>query len=82
MVETPKIRSLTAAKAPGAVFTREHGGHQTTWIMVDHGLRSVRYTRVMHGMTARTVAVDVVGSSEHSTRVRVTYDLSAPTERG
>jgi polyketide cyclase/dehydrase/lipid transport protein len=69
-------------EGPGAVFTTEHAGHQTTWIMVDHGPESVRYARVTHGMTAGTVAVDVVESDEHSTRVRVTYDLTALSSAG
>jgi hypothetical protein len=67
---------------PGAVFTTAHGGHQTTWIMVDHGPESVRYARVTQGMTGGTVAVEVVGSSEHSTQIRVTYDLTALTNAG
>jgi hypothetical protein len=33
-------------------------------------------------MTAGTVAVEVVGSPERSTRVRVTYDLTALTNAG
>jgi hypothetical protein len=33
-------------------------------------------------MTAGTVAVEVVGSHERSTRVRVTYDLTALTNAG
>lgn len=66
----------------GAVFTTGHGGHQTTWIMVDHGSESVRYARVTEGMTAGTVAVDVVGSRDRSTQVRVTYDLTSLTPAG
>jgi hypothetical protein len=50
--------------------------------MVDHSPGSVRYARVTHGTTAGTVAVDVIGSSERSTRVRVTYDLTALTSAG
>ena len=46
------------------------------------GDRILRYARVTQGMTAGTVAVDVVGSSEHSTRVQVTYDLTALTSAG
>jgi hypothetical protein len=69
-------------EGPGAVFTTGHGGHQTTWIMVDHGPGGVRYARVTDGMTAGTVAVDVVGSRERSTQVRVTYDLTALTPAG
>jgi hypothetical protein len=39
--------------------------------MVDQGATSVRYARVTEGMTAGTVAVDVVGSGERFTRLRV-----------
>ena len=42
----------------------------------------MRYARVTDGMTAGTVAVDIVGSRERSTRVRVTYDLTALTPAG
>jgi hypothetical protein len=69
-------------EGPGAVFTTGHGGHQTTWVMVDHGPRNVRYARVTEAMTAGTVAVDVVETDERSTRVRVTYDLTALTPAG
>jgi ABC-type proline/glycine betaine transport system permease subunit len=43
MVGILNIRRLIAAKGLGAVFTTGHGGHQTTWIMVDHDAASVRY---------------------------------------
>jgi hypothetical protein len=66
----------------GAVFSTGHGGHQTTWVMVDNEPGRVRYARVTEGMTAGTVAVDVVGSRGHSTQVRVTYDLTALTPAG
>ncbi len=66
----------------GAVFITAHGGHQTTWIMVDQRPEGVRYARVTDGMTAGTVAVDLVGGGERSTQVRVTYDLTALTPAG
>lgn len=66
----------------GAVFTTGHGGHQTTWIMVDHRPEIVRYARVTEGLTAGTVAVEVVQADEHSTRMRVTYDLTALSDAG
>jgi hypothetical protein len=69
-------------EGPGAVFTTGHGGHQTTWIMVDQGARDVRYARVTEAMTAGTVAVEVVGTREGSTQVRVTYDLTALSPAG
>jgi hypothetical protein len=78
----PHYPQTDRREGPGAVFNTGHGGHQTTWIMVDHGPESVRYARVTQGMTAGTVAVEVVGSSEHSTHVRVTYDLTALTNAG
>lgn len=66
----------------GAVFITRHGDQETTWIMVDQEPGRVRYARVTKGMTAGTVAVDVVGSREHSTEVRVTYDLTSLTPAG
>ncbi|MBV9536187.1 MAG: hypothetical protein JO321_12320 [Solirubrobacterales bacterium] len=78
----PRYPEGDRREGPGAVFTTEHGDHQTTWIMVDHSPGSVRYARVTQGMTAGTVAVDVVGSGEHSTQVRVTYDLTALSSAG
>jgi hypothetical protein len=50
--------------------------------MVDHRAGGVRYARVTEGMTAGTVAVEVVGSRDRSTEVRVTYDLTALTPAG
>jgi hypothetical protein len=61
----------------GAVFTTAHGAHETAWVMVDQRPDGVRYARVTHGMTAGTVAVDVLSSEDDSTRVAVTYDLTA-----
>ena len=78
----PQYPADDRREGPGMVFTTEHGGHQTTWVMVDQRPESVRYARVTQGMTAGTVAVDVVGSGEHSTRVRVTYDLTALSSAG
>jgi hypothetical protein len=50
--------------------------------MVDNEPGRVPYARVTEGMAAGTVAVDVVGSREHSTQVSVTYDLTALTHAG
>ncbi len=78
----PQYPEADRREGPGAVFTTGHGDNQTTWIMVDHGPKNVRYARVIQGMTAGTVAVDAVGSGEHSTRVRVTYELTALSRAG
>jgi hypothetical protein len=69
-------------EGPGAVFTTEHGGHETTWVMVDQGPEGVRYARVTEATSAGTVAVDVVGTRDGSTQVRVTYDLTATSSAG
>ena len=78
----PRYPEPDRREGAGAVFTTGHGGHQTTWIMVDQAPGRVRYARVTEGMTAGTVAVDVVGSHEHSTQVRVIYDLTSLTPAG
>jgi hypothetical protein len=69
-------------EGPGAVFITSHGGHQTTWIMVDHEPNTVRYARVADGMTAGTVTVRVIDWRDDITHLRVTYDLTALTAAG
>src|SRR5579863_1538539 len=78
----PRYPQPDRRDGPGAVFTTAHGSHEATWIMVDHGPDGVRYARETHGITAGTVAVDVVGSHEHATRLRVTYDVTALSAAG
>jgi hypothetical protein len=73
----PQYPEAARREGPGAVFTTDHGGHQTTWIMVDQRPDGVRYARVTSGVSAGTVAVDVLGSADDTTQVRVTYDLTA-----
>jgi hypothetical protein len=78
----PRYPEPERRDGPGVVFDTTHGSHQTTWIMVDDRPDGVRYARITHGMTAGTVAVDVVTSDNDTTRVRVTYDLTALTPTG
>jgi hypothetical protein len=78
----PSYPEPSRREGAGAVFVTAHGGHHTTWIMVDQRSDGVRYTRVTDGMTAGTVAVDVLSSDDHSTRVAVTYDLTALSPEG
>jgi hypothetical protein len=66
----------------GTVFTTEHACVLTTWIMVDHRPDRVRYARVTSGLSAGTVTVDAVRSSETETVLRVTYDLTALAPAG
>ena len=69
-------------EGPGTVFTTSHGGSDTTWVMVDHLPAYIRYARVAHGLTAGTIAVEVLGSHEAATDVRVTHDLTALSAAG
>ena len=69
-------------EGPGTVFTTSHGAHQTTWVMVDQQPMSIRYARVAQGMTAGTIAVEVLGRHEQATDVLVTYDLTALSPAG
>ncbi len=81
----PTFPSPERRDGPGAVFTTEHSGH-TTWVTVDHQPDRVRYARVSDGLTAGTIAVEVVAADADAevdvTRVRVTYDLTALSAAG
>ena len=77
----PRFLSGERRDGSGAVFTTEHSGH-TTWVMVDHRPECVRYARVTDGLTAGTIAVEVVGADADRTQVRVTYDLTALSAEG
>jgi hypothetical protein len=73
----PRYPQPHRREGPGAVFTTNHGAHQTIWVMVDHLPNSIRYSRVADGLTAGTVAIEVLDSGKAATHVRVTYDLTA-----
>lgn len=64
-------------KGPGTVFTTSHGDRQTIWVIVDHLPERIRYSRIADGLTAGTIAIEVLDSSKAATHVRVTYDLTA-----
>jgi hypothetical protein len=78
----PQYPEPKRREGPGAVFTTRHGGHETTWVIVDQRPEGIRYARVAHGMTAGTIAVEVLYSKDGASRVRVTYDLTALTAAG
>jgi hypothetical protein len=78
----PHFPEPTRREGAGTVFTTAHGDSPTTWIMVDQRPDSVRYARVVDGLTAGTIAVDAVDAAQDATRVRVTYDLTALTDAG
>ena len=62
----PRFPSPERRDGPGAVFTTEHSG-LTTWVMVDQQPDRVRYARVTDGVTAGTIAVEVVGADVDAT---------------
>lgn len=78
----PAYPAPDRAPEPGVVFTTSHHHDQTVWIMVDRDSDRIRYAHVADGMTAGTVAVDLLASGPQSTRVQVTYDLTALTPQG
>ncbi|MCY1141723.1 SRPBCC family protein [Actinoplanes sp. Pm04-4] len=64
---------------PGTVFVTGAGEQVTTWVVVDRVAgETIRYARVVPGVTAGTVRVDVRPSGAGS-EVTVTYDLTALT---
>jgi hypothetical protein len=77
----PAYPAAGRSEGSGAVFVTTHG-HETTWVMVDQDATGVRYARVTPGVAAGTVAVAVVEAAERTTRVRVTYDLTALGDAG
>jgi hypothetical protein len=58
------------------VFTTDHDGHQTIWVIADRTEHSMRYARVTPGVKAGTVEVRCQPDGPH-TRAHVTYDLAA-----
>ena len=63
----------------GAVFTTQHQGRPTIWVIVDQEPDRIRYARVTpHGL-AGTVEVRAQSGSHADTAVAVTYDLTALT---
>ena len=78
----PAFPAPERTEGAGAVFVTAHAEQTTTWVMVDQGEHGVRYARFTPGVTAGTVAVTVIASDSTSTRVRVSYDLTALSPDG
>ena len=78
----PQYPDPRRSEGPGAVFTTRHGGHETTWIIVDQRPDSIRYARIANGISAGTITVEVVGSEDAAAQVRVTHDLTALSAAG
>jgi hypothetical protein len=73
----PQYPAPSRTAGAGAVFTTQHQGRLTIWVIVDQEPDRIRYARVTpHGL-AGTVEVRVQSGSRAGTAVRVTYDLTA-----
>jgi hypothetical protein len=61
----------------GTVFVTASGGRPTYWVVVARTASGVRYARTTPGLHAGTVDVRGRAADARSTRVDVTYDLTA-----
>lgn len=68
----------------GMVFTTGHGGESTIWVMTRHEPAAgvVEYVRTTPGSRTGTVLVQCAPEGPTSTRVTVTYALTALAEEG
>jgi hypothetical protein len=67
----------------GMVFTTDHGGEDTVWMMVRHEPPSlVEYVRVTPGSRIGRVLVQCSALDASRTRVNVVYALTGLTEKG
>jgi hypothetical protein len=76
----PHYPAPSRTAGASAVFTTQHGGHQTIWVIVDHESHRIRCARVTPHHLAGTVEVRALSRSPAGTAVRVTYDLTALTD--
>jgi len=67
---------------PGTVFTTEHSGDVTTWIVVERTPSGAQYARVAHGRNAGLVTVTCTPDGRDGTAAEVTYELTALTPEG
>ena len=72
--------ATTDDSAPGTVFETDAHGRTTTWVVAERTLgRRIRYTRVVPGIDAGTVTVELTGGTDDRSDVTVTYELTALT---
>jgi hypothetical protein len=66
--------------APGTVFETDANGRRTTWVVTDRTPgRRIRYARVVPGVNAGTVTVELTDDGVGTSDVKVTYELTALT---
>ena len=68
----------------GMVFTTEHGNEHTIWTLTRHEPEAglVEYVRTTPGSRVGVVTVRCAAAGAHSTRVEVTYALTALSPEG
>jgi hypothetical protein len=71
-----------SVEGEGTVFVTTADGRSTYWVVAARDADRVRYARTTPGFSAGIVEVRRRESDGRSTRVDVTYDLSALTPRG
>ncbi|MFA9564165.1 MAG: SRPBCC family protein [Acidimicrobiales bacterium] len=66
------------SETPGTVFTTDHGGTETVWLvhMIDTDECTVAYSRLTPGHHAGTVRVSCDDNPRGGCTVSVTYDMS------
>jgi hypothetical protein len=69
---------------PGMVFTTNHGGEETIWMLVRHEPAAgiVEYARVTPGSRVASVLVQCAGLEAARTRVTVIYTFTGLSEAG
>lgn len=72
------------APVPGAVFRTDHGSEETLWLVLQFNSTAgvAEYARVTPGSRMGTVRVTVQPHGPSSTRVEVTYELTALSAAG
>lgn len=75
---------LSGQEKRGSVFRTTHGGHETTWIVVDYRPSEghVSYARLAHGSNMGLVDVQCRAASGGGTEVSVRYTLTGLNAQG
>ena len=78
---SPAYPAGSPSEDPGTVFTTEHAGHETIWVIrdIDRVGCSAAYARVTPGLHAGEVRVGCRDVRDGSCVVSVTYDITLLT---
>ena len=80
----PEVLGGGDGRAAGAVFVTRVAGEDAFWVVVDYDEETLyaRYARIAPESRAGTVAVQAHDDGTGSTKVTVSFELTALTERG